>query len=71
MIANVEKVVDVKTIVVDGLCMICPSWASVSEGRKSVDFRGNSGLGFGFYSVQMVQWMLFPANWTLLFGGTW
>ena len=74
IIANVEKVVDVKTIVVGGLCAdrTTLSYLFQKVAKTELDFLVNSGLVFGFLlgMLQMLQWMLYPANWTLLAGGS-
>ena len=74
LIANVEQVVDVKTIVVNGLCTDTTilSYLFQKVAKTELDFLVNSGLVFGFILgiLQMIQWMLYPANWTLLAGGS-
>jgi hypothetical protein len=73
MIKNIESVVDIKSIVVTGLTTDPTTFGSFFQkvGAKELKFLIESGMGFGFLLglIQMVQWMLFPLNWTLPVGG--
>ena len=73
MIRNIESVVDIKSIVVTGLTTDPTTFGSFFQkvGAKELRFLIESGMGFGFLLglIQMVQWMLFPLNWTLPVGG--
>ena len=73
MITNVEDVVDLKKLVVDGLCTDATLLGSMFQkvAKNELDFLTNSGLVFGFLLglLQMLQWMIYPANWTLVAGG--
>ena len=73
MINNIEKVVDIKSIVVTGLTTDPRTFGNFFQkvGAKELKFLIESGMGFGFLLglIQMIQWMLFPLNWTLPVGG--
>ena len=73
MIKNIESVVDIKSIVVSGLTTDPKTFGNFFQkvGAKELSFLIESGMGFGFLLglLQMVQWMLFPFNWTLPIGG--
>lgn len=74
MLRNVEDIVDIKSLVVTGLCDDERTLSNMFQNvaRVELDFLVNSGFFFGFLLglLQMVQWMLYPANWTLLAGGS-
>jgi len=73
LLLNIEKVVDVKKIVVTGMTTDPTVLGSFFQkvGAKELKFLVDSGFGFGFLLglIQMVQWMVFPRNWTLVVGG--
>ena len=73
IIRNIESVVDIKSIVVSGLTTDPKTFGNFFQkvGAKELSFLIESGMGFGFLLglLQMVQWMLFPFNWTLPIGG--
>lgn len=73
IIREVESVVDIKSLVVSGLssnpAVLGTFFQTVA--RKELAFLVDSGFGFGFLLgvLQMIQWALFPAAWTLPVGG--
>lgn len=73
VIDKIESLVSIKDIVVLGMtrdpAMLGQFFQRV--GSKELEFLVNSGTYFGFLLglLQMVQWMIFPANWTLPLGG--
>lgn len=73
MLRNIERVVDVKTLVVTGMTTDPTILGSFFQrvGAKELQFLIDSGFGFGFLLgvLQMVQWMFYPRNWTLPVGG--
>jgi len=73
LLRSIEKVVDVKTIVVRGLATDPSVLGSFFQrvAAKELKFLIDSGFGFGFLLglLQMIQWMLYPKNWTLPVGG--
>lgn len=73
MLRNIESVVDIRHLVVNGMTTDPAVLGSFFQkvAAKELAFLINSGMGFGFLLglLQMVQWMLFPANWTLPAGG--
>lgn len=72
MIRNIERVVDIKNIVVGGLTSDPAVLGNFFQSvvTKELKFLVDSGFGFGFLLglIQMLQWMIFPANWTLVVG---
>ena len=66
--------VDIKNLVVDGLSSDPSTLGKFFQkvAGKELDFLINSGLGFGFIlgCVQMLQWMIYPKDWTLVVGQT-
>ena len=72
LISNIENAVDIKSIVVGGLTSDPGTLGSFFQRVANLElkFLVESGLGFGFLFgiVQMIQWMLFPASWTLVVG---
>ena len=72
-ILNADKVVDVGAIVVNGLTKDASTLANMFQmvARKELNFLINSGILFGFLLgiIQMIQWMVYPVNWTLAVGG--
>lgn len=73
MLRNIERVVDVKALVVTGMTTDPTILGSFFQrvGAKELQFLIDSGFGFGFLLgiLQMLQWMLYPRNWTLPVGG--
>jgi uncharacterized membrane protein YheB (UPF0754 family) len=73
LLRNIEKVVDVKDIVVNSLTRDPKVMGNFFQkvGAKELQFLIDSGAGFGFLLglIQMIQWILFPVNWTLPIGG--
>lgn len=73
MLRHIEKLVDVKTLVVTGMTTDPSILGSFFQrvGAKELKFLIDSGFGFGFLLgiLQMMQWMLYPYNWTLPVGG--
>ena len=73
MIKNIQSVLDVKQLVVSGMTTDPRTFGAFFQkvGAKELKFLIDSGMGFGFLLglLQMVQWMLFPKNWTLPVGG--
>ena len=73
MIKHIESVVDIGSLVVSGMTKDERTLGSffMKVGAKELKFLIDSGFGFGFLLgiLQMFQWMLFPANWTLPVGG--
>ena len=74
MLNNIMGILNVKSVVVSGLCDNKCTLSDLFQNvaRVELDFLVNSGFFFGFLLglLQMVQWMLYPANWTLLAGGS-
>ena len=74
MLRNIDGIVDIKSLVVDGLCDDKRVLSNMFQivAKLELDFLVNSGFVFGFLLglLQMVQWMLYPANWTLLASGS-
>jgi uncharacterized membrane protein YheB (UPF0754 family) len=74
LLRNIDDIVDIKSLVVNGLCgdkrILSNMFQKVA--RVELDFLVNSGFLFGFLLglLQMLQWMIYPANWTLLAGGS-
>ena len=64
---------DIGSLVVSGMTKDERTLGSffMKVGAKELKFLIDSGFGFGFLLgiLQMFQWMLFPANWTLPVGG--
>ncbi len=73
MLKHVQEMVDIKKIVVDGLCSNPATLGIMFQqvAGKELKFLVDSGMVFGFFLgiVQMFQWMVFPAQWTLPVGG--
>jgi uncharacterized membrane protein YheB (UPF0754 family) len=73
MIKNIDKVVDVRDIVVNSLTRDPKVMGNFFQkvGAKELDFLIESGFGFGFLLglLQMIQWIFYPKNWTLPVGG--
>lgn len=73
MIANIESIIDIRSLVVDGLTRNPKTLGKFFQqvGRRELSFLVDSGTycGFALGLLQMVQWMLFPHNWTLPVGG--
>lgn len=73
LLRNIEKVVDIKSIVVSGMTSDPSILGSFFQrvGSKELQFLIDSGFGFGFLLglLQMLQWMVYPRNWTLPVGG--
>jgi uncharacterized membrane protein YheB (UPF0754 family) len=73
MIKHINSVVDIGALVVSGMTVDERTLGSFFQkvGAKELQFLIDSGFGFGFLLglLQMVQWMFFPANWTLPVGG--
>lgn len=73
MIKNIESVLDVKALVVEGMTSDPKVLGSFFQrvGAKELSFLVESGTYFGFLLglLQMLQWILFPKNWTLPVGG--
>lgn len=72
VIQNIEKIVNIRTIVIKGMTAKPTTLGSFFQkvGSKELKFLVDSGtyMGFMLGLVQMVQWMLFPYNWTLPIG---
>lgn len=72
LISGIEEVVDIKSIVVGGLTNDPGILGGFFQRVANVElkFLVESGFGFGFLLglLQMLQWMVFPANWTLVVG---
>jgi uncharacterized membrane protein YheB (UPF0754 family) len=73
VIKNIEKLVDLKKIVIHGLTNNPSILGTFFQkvAAKELSFLIVSGTYFGFILglFQMLQWMLFPYNWTLPIGG--
>jgi len=73
MLRNINQLVDVKQIVVSGMTADPATLGAFFQkvGAKELQFLIDSGFGFGFLLglLQMVQWMVYPKNWTLPVGG--
>lgn len=72
IIINAERVVDLKTLVVNGLTQDPTVLGAFFQrvAHKELQFLIDSGFGFGFLLglLQMVQWMVYPKEWTLVAG---
>lgn len=70
---NIESIVDIKSLVVTGMTTDPKVFGNFFQlvGRKELSFLIESGTYFGFLLglIQMLQWMLFPIQWTLPVGG--
>eukprot|EP01031_Cornospumella_fuschlensis_P038180 gene38180-46391_t len=73
LITNIEQVIDIKSLVVAGMTADPRTLGTFFKkvGSKELRFLVDSGtyFGFGLGLLQMIQWMLFPANWTLPISG--
>jgi uncharacterized membrane protein YheB (UPF0754 family) len=73
VIADIENVADIRQLAITGLTNDPGTLGAFFQdiASKELGFLINSGLGFGFVLglFQMIQLMLFPANWTLPVGG--
>jgi uncharacterized membrane protein YheB (UPF0754 family) len=73
VIKNIENIVNIKTLVVKGMCTDPTILGAFFQkvAYKELSFLVDSGLGFGFILgiCQMVQWMLWPTKWSLPIGG--
>lgn len=73
LIQNIESVVDIKSIVVDGMTRDPAVLGNFFQrvGSKELSFLIESGTYFGFLLglLQMLLWMILPANWTLPVAG--
>ncbi len=71
-IQKADSIVDLKTLIVNGLCENPKVLGQFFQkiAAKELAFLVNSGIGFGFLFglVQMLQWMVYPKNWTLCVG---
>jgi uncharacterized membrane protein YheB (UPF0754 family) len=74
VLRDIENVVDVKGLVMNGLCSDQSTLSTMFQkvAQAELRFLVNSGFVFGFILglLQMLQWMIFPSNWTLLAGGS-
>jgi uncharacterized membrane protein YheB (UPF0754 family) len=72
IISDIEKIINIKSIVVTGLTANPKTLGSFFQNiaEKELKFLIDSGFGFGFLLgiFQMIQWMMFPYNWTLIAG---
>lgn len=73
ILREVESVVDIKSLVVTGLSSDPAVLGNFFQtvAKKELRFLVDSGFGFGFLLgiLQMIQWALYPAAWTLPVGG--
>jgi uncharacterized membrane protein YheB (UPF0754 family) len=73
MIKNIEGIINIKDLVVRGLTTDPRVLGDFFQrvGSKELSFLVSSGTYFGFLLglAQMVQWMIYPKNWTLPVGG--
>ena len=73
VIKHAERVVDIRHLVVSGLTEQASTLSNFFQAvaEKELSFLINSGFTVGFFLgiLQMIQWMLFPAQWTLPVGG--
>lgn len=69
VLKNIENIVDIKSLVVDGMTTDPKILGSFFQqvGKRELAFLVESGVGFGFLLgvFQMLQWMVYPAQWTL------
>lgn len=72
VILNAERVVDLRSLVVNGLTKDPTVLGAFFQrvAHKELQFLIDSGFGFGFLLglLQMVQWMVYPKDWTLVAG---
>jgi uncharacterized membrane protein YheB (UPF0754 family) len=72
VIKNIDDIIDIKTLVVEGLTKDPTVLGSFFQrvAKKELGFLVESGFGFGFLlgMFQMLQWMIYPMNWTLVAG---
>jgi len=72
VIVNAERVMDLKSLVVNGLTQDPTVLGAFFQrvAHKELQFLIDSGFGFGFLLglLQMVQWMIYPKDWTLVAG---
>jgi hypothetical protein len=72
VITQAADVIDLKTLVVRGLTQNPAVLGQFFQkvARKELNFLVDSGLGLGFALglVQMLQWMIYPKDWTLIAG---
>jgi hypothetical protein len=65
----VESVVNIKTLVVDGMTQDPRTLGSFFQqvGKNELKFLVDSGasFGLGLGVLQMLQWMIYPKGWTL------
>jgi uncharacterized membrane protein YheB (UPF0754 family) len=73
LISNVESIIDIRSLIITGMTTDPKVLGSFFQrvGSKELSFLVESGTYFGFAlgMLQMVQWMLFPVNWTLPISG--
>ena len=74
MIAHIESVLDIKALVVRGMTADPATMGRFFQrvGSSELAFLVESGTYFGLLLglLQMLQWALYPVNWTLPVGGT-
>jgi len=73
IIANIESIFNIKDFVVRGMTTNPRVLGDFFQrvGSQELSFLVSSGTYFGFMLgiIQMMQWIIYPANWTLPVGG--
>jgi uncharacterized membrane protein YheB (UPF0754 family) len=73
MIANIQRIVDIRSLVITGMTTDARVLGQFFQrvGARELKFLVESGTYFGFALglLQMVQWMIYPVNWTLPISG--